>query len=275
MSELGKSRHPIRSFTNEGLQKFQAWLDRAETAETKRFTAEPPPEHLLFDKQYATEIGYGGYTNQRRFERKYDMGFEVCKAVDREEMLRLMGDASAWAWLSLYFHESTVPFKKGKWFTGDRSRHLVGTIANRRQDQSQRHLVKGAATNVFRFSEYAAVLMSGASGMSKIEEQIMSRKVDPPLAFLPELVKALHKLYWDVDADDVRVGAAGDGSGSIMHFVDLIGQLDLTYDISHLKSERLIVLLPNAFKRFKTGSGSRRSRRRIRPTRFSEAQATA
>ena len=259
-------RHPIRSFTPEGLAEFRDWLDRSEVAEPKRYTAERPPTHLLFDSRYAVEVGYGDPVIQRQSDRKYDMGLEVCRAAGRDNMRSLMGDSNAWAWLSLYFHESTVPFKKGKWFTGARSRHLVEKIAGRRQDQSHRHLVKGAATNVYRFGEYAAVLMSEASGMSKIEEQIMSRKVDPPLAFLPELIKALYKLYWDVDADDIKSGAGGDGDGSIMHLEDLIGQFDLTYDVSHVKSDQLVGLLPKVFGKFQTEPTRRTARRRMRPS---------
>ena len=106
--------------------------------------------------------------------------------------------------------------------------------------------------------------MSEASGMSKIEEQIMSRKVDPPLAFNTELVKALYKLYWNVDGDDVKSGASGDGNGSIMHLEDLLGQFDLTFDINHLQSDRLVSLLPKAFEKFQSPAKAASARRRGR-----------
>ena len=255
-------RYPICSFTTTGLNEFAAWLDRAEVADPKRYTSEPPPEHLLFDNQYSVQVGYGNPVRQRKFERKYDVGLEVCSAAGEENMRQLLADANAWAWLTLYFHDSTIPFSKGMWWTGVRSRHIVDKISGRSQDQGHRHLVKGASTNVYRFKEFATVLMSGPSEMSKIEEQIMSRKVDPPLAFLPELVKAIHKLYWDVDADDVKRGASGVGNGSIMHIVDLLGQFDLTFDVSHLQSERLIALLPKAFSQYQKNDRLKRARRK-------------
>ena len=253
----------IRRFKPAGLQQFREWLERAEQAEQPRHTPEPPPTHLLFDPLFTEEVGYGIDLVQRLHDRKYDMGMEVCR-VAGDDISTLMADASAWAWLSLFFHESTIEKRKsGKWFTGARNRHLVEQIAGRRYDQSHRHLVKGAATNVSRFGEHATVLMGPSWGMSKIEEQIMSRKVDPPLAFLPEIVKALHNIYWDVEADDIKAGASGDGGGSIMHIEDLIGQFDLTYDISHLVSDKLISMLPSAFDKFR-GDNTRRSSRRRR-----------
>lgn len=75
--------------------------------------------------------------------------------------------------------------------------------------------------------------------------------------FLPEVVKALHTIYWDDEADDIKPGASGDGSGSIMHVEDLIGQFDLTFDISHPNSERLVSMLPSAFGKFKSATGHR------------------
>ena len=188
---------------------------------------------------------------QRRFEKKYDLGMEVCRALGADAASRLMPDANAWAWLSLFFHESTFPVKKGRWFTGDRSRHLVQTIRDRKQDQSHRHLVKGAVTNVRLFHGDARVLMTEASGQSKIEEQVMSRRDDPPLAFHREFVKALYRLYWDIDADEVKRGAGGDRDGSIMHLIDLLTQFDLTYDIGSLEADDFLGLLPRrAFRRF-------------------------
>ena len=264
MTKDSVSKNAICAFTEEGLREFNAWLDRAEKAEPRRLTAEPPPVALLFDERYAREVGFGNPCVRRRFDKKYDLGMAVCAAANAENMRQLLANPNAWAWLSLYFHESTMPLKKGLWFTGVRSRHVVDTIEGRTQDQSHRHLVKGAATNVFRFGSYAAVLMGSPSGMSKIEEQIMSRKVDPPLAHLPELVKTLYRLYWDVDADDVKPGASGEANGSIMHFQDIVDQFDLTFDISHLEAERLYALLPAAFDRFKERVSSAANRRRVR-----------
>jgi hypothetical protein len=240
----------VRRFTDEGLDVFRRWLEDAETADPKRFSISSPPVHLLFDDAMSVPIGYGERVVAHRFERKFDLGMEVCRALGKDTA-QLLPDAHAWAWLSLFFHESTMPLKNGRWFTGIRSRHLVETIVGRTQDQSHRHLVKGATTNVYRFREYAVVLMSAPDGQSKIEEQVMSRRGDQPLAFNKEFVKALYKLYWDTDTDELRPGARSDGPGSVMQLIDLITQFDLTYDISSLEADELLVLLPRTFDKFR------------------------
>jgi hypothetical protein len=71
------------------------------------------------------------------------------------------------------------------------------------------------------------------------------------LAFHREFVRALYRLYWDIDADDLKSGARGEGPGSVMHLIDLLTQFDLTYDISSLGSDDFLELLPRrAFRRF-------------------------
>ena len=243
----------IRTFTQQGLQGFRLWLDRAENNVPKRWTAEPPPTSLLFDDRYSRPLPFEGELVQRRFTRKFDLGMEVCRALGREDAKKLEPMPNVWPWLSLFFQESTFPQKSGRWFTGVRSRHVIQTIQGRKQDQSHRHLVKSAVTNVTRFGRFAVVLMGNDIGQSKIEEQVMSRRVDPPLAHHTEFVKALHRLYWDADADDLKSGARGEGPGSVMHMIDLLTQFDLTFDISSLECDDFIRLLPPDFKRFLGG----------------------
>ncbi|MGC2305135.1 hypothetical protein [Candidatus Binatus sp.] len=98
----------VRSFTGPGIERFRAWLDLAEISTPKRLSTTPPPVEMLFDDRCARRVGYGGPVNQRRFEKKYELGMEVCRALGVEGASRLMPDANAWAWLSLFFHK--VPF---------------------------------------------------------------------------------------------------------------------------------------------------------------------
>ena len=240
----------VRTFTPEGLQEFRSWLDRAENNVPKRWTTEPPPESLLFDDEYSRLLPFEGELIQRRFTRKFDLGMEVCRALGREDAKKLEPMPNVWPWLSLFFHESTFPQKNGRWFTGDRSRHIIQTIQGRKQDQSHRHLVKSAVTNVVRFDRFAAVLMGNEIRQSKIEEQVMSRRVDPPLAHHTEFVMALYRLYWNAEADDLKSGARGEGPGSVMHMIDLLTQFDLTFDISSLECDDFLRLLPADFNRF-------------------------
>lgn len=255
----------VRTFTKEGIEVFRSWLDRAENNVLKRRTSEPPPTEILLDDRYSKPLGFGEALLQRPFKRKYDLGMEVCRALGRENAEKIINMPNVWAWLSLFFHETTFPRDKdGRCFTGERSRHVIQTIQGRKQDQSHRHLVKSAVTNVLRFGKYAVVLMGTEIGQSKIEEQVMSRRVDQPLAYHREFVKTLHQLYWDAENEDLKSGARGEGPDSIMHIMDLLTQFDLTFDISSLEVENFMRLLPKDFDRFRDQGAKPASKRTSR-----------
>jgi hypothetical protein len=148
-----------REFIPEGLTIFKGWLDRAEKVGATRWTAEPPPAHILEDDRYSKRLGFAVRLPERKFQRKYDLGMAICAGIGRDDADRMLLIPNAWPWLSLLYHETTFPQKNGKWQTGDDARHLIRTIHGRKQDQSHRHLVKSAVTNVLRFREYAVVLM--------------------------------------------------------------------------------------------------------------------
>jgi hypothetical protein len=150
-----EQRYPVRAFTAAGLALFRKWLDDAEMAEPKRYSASPPPEHLLFEDTYSKPIRYGNPLARRTYARKFDLGMAVCSAFGQEDTRRLLNEPNAWPWLSLFFCQSTFPQKKGKWFTGERSRHLVQTIEGRKQDQSHRHLVKGSVSACMQSCSWA------------------------------------------------------------------------------------------------------------------------
>lgn len=239
-----------RALNAQGLAEFAAYLGRGP------MTSEPPPVSLLNNDAYSRPVAPEVEIEARRFATKYELGMEICTAFGNEAV-DAVKDNGVWAWLSLALHESTMPKKDGTWFVGAKSRHIVERIPGRLQDQSHRHLVKGAAMAVRRFDTDAKVLMGRPDEQSKIEEQIMSRKSDMGLANAVEVVRAAYRLYYDADRDVVRRGAKSTGAGSIMRFVDVLTQLDVNFDVPSLKADVILTLLPgHEFGRFMKESAS-------------------
>ncbi|MCZ8172979.1 MAG: hypothetical protein O9272_14695, partial [Brevundimonas sp.] len=197
-------KKPIRKFTDQGLKLFEAYVATGPVA------TKPPPVELLFDDNLATPLGYGEVT-VKPFKQKFDMGMSVLTDLGRDNVTALLHQTAVWSWLSLLFHESTIQKKGHGWFVGSRLRHILDKPSENDdegaadvQDPSKyssikpfRHLVYGAVFNVATFGSAARVLMEAPHEQSKIEENIMSRRVDFPLAGSEEVVKAVHRLYWD------------------------------------------------------------------------------
>lgn len=242
----------MRAFNEAGMREFSAYIGRGPE------TDEPPPERLLqsseFTEPYLDAVGI----HQRKFSTKYDLGAEIGSALGgKDAIAAALKVNNLWAWLSLALHDTTMPKKDGRWFIGARSRHIVERIAGRLQEQSHRHLVKGAVTAYWRFGSYAKVLMGRPDEQTKIEEQIMSRKSEMGLASSTELIRAIYDLYYDESRGVVKRGAKGGGPGSVMRLIDVLGQLDVNYDIASIKAENLLALLPsNEFAKYKAKATS-------------------
>jgi hypothetical protein len=239
-------RDKMRMFNAEGLAIFSSYV------KSGKETPAQPPIGLLFDDKYSEEVDFCALPDPGPFQSKFDMGMSVVAAAKgRDNLQKLFPEPRVWAWLSLYFHESTMPKEGGSWKIKASARHLVERIPGRHQDQSHRHLVKAAVINVARFNANARVLMDQAHGQSKIEEQVMSRRTETGLANSLGFIQVLNKLYWDEARGIVRRGAKGDGPGSIMRLIAVVSQLDVNYDIPSLTAAEYLNLLPQAeFGRF-------------------------
>lgn len=229
---------PVRILTPSGLDVFAKYLAGGP------WTDQPPPTWLLSKDEFSRELSPAFEIVCRKFPTKFEMGMEVCTAAGEDRLPALWPMDELWPALSLAFHQSTIPVRDGKWFVGSPSRHLVTRVPGRQQDQGHRHLVKGAAVAVSRFGVEARVLMGGPHEQAKIEEQIMSRKRDMGLASSKELVRAAYQLYYDPDKDAVKRGAKSTGAGSIMRLIDVLGQLDVNFDVPSLEASEILALLP-------------------------------
>lgn len=239
-----------RALNPTGLDMFNAYLAGGPWSETA------PPTNLLSD-EYSYLLEPGFEVNPRKFGTKFEMGMEVCTSAGNTILPSLWPTDGLWAALSLMFHQSTFPSKNGQWFIGSPSRHVITRIPGRKQDQSHRHLVKGAAIAVNRFGTEARVLMGGPHEQAKMEEQIMSRKTDMGLASSKEVVRAAYELYYDPDKDAVKRGAKSTGAGSVMRLIDILTQLDVNYDIPSLQASDILSLLPRKeFEKFLPASTS-------------------
>lgn len=241
---MANGKHPLRTFTAEGFVKFDEYVSSGALA------TQPPPIELLHNDRWSAPLGLGDIT-VKPFKTKFDMGMSVISDLGRDKARVLFANSDVWPWLSLLFNDSVMPKTSTGWKIGARSRHILEKVGGRKQDQAHRHLVRAAVYNIFAFNQHARVMMEGPDQQAKIEEQIMSRRRELPLAGSEEVIKVIHRLYWDAQKSKVRKGAKGEGAGSIMRFIAVVRQLDATYDIVSMQADQLAKLLPkDEFGRF-------------------------
>lgn len=213
---------------------------------SQKTRAEPPPTAMLHDPAYSEDAQIAGDLELLVYDSKFDLGAAVCAAVGAQGVAKLLRDDAVWPWLTLFFSESTMPKRDGEWFLGDRSRHLLGAnkAAWKEYDHHHRHLVRGAVQAVYQFKGRARVLLGKPDQHTKIEEQLLSRKVGVSFAYSEPLIEVVHRLYWDGPKGRLRKGAKGTGPGSVVRLVGILRQIDVTHDLPSLTSDRLFDLLP-------------------------------
>lgn len=229
----------LRRFNAAGLERFAAYL-------AERHQPLPPPRELLEDHDLTEIFPVNADLDEAVYDSKFDLGMAVCAAVGGDNIQKLLEDVAVWAWLSLFYSESTMPHKEDGWFIGDRSRHMLGAnkAAWKEYDHYHRHLVRGAVQTVAQFNDKARVLMGGPAQHTKMEEQLLSRKVGVSFAYSQPLIEVVHRLYWDGPKGKLRRGAASTGPGGVVRLMDVLRQIDVTYDLASLTADQLYALLP-------------------------------
>lgn len=232
----------LRRFTAKGLREFVDYLNPQRGDDPGE-----PPSHLLFD----TECSHVSrprveLSDPVTFDSKFDLGLAICTSLGTERIPRLLEDDMVWPWLSLYYSASTMPFRNGRRFLGDKARHVIGDPLNgwKDYDHAHRHLVRTAVQAVFTFRDRARVLMERPDQHTKLEEQLLSRKAALHFAYSQQLVEVIHLLYWDPEKGRARRGAKSTGAGSIVRLMDVLRQLEVNFDLLGVDSARILDLLP-------------------------------
>jgi hypothetical protein len=97
----------------------------------------------------------------------------------------------------------------------------------------------------------AMILLSGRlNEMGDFVEQLMSRQ---EIAMNNALIKAANELYWDREKSAPRVGVrlTKHDPGTLRRFVDVVQQLDLTFDLFSMSSQEILDIMPSEFLRFR------------------------
>ena len=239
----------LRSLTTFGLNTFREYLDALPTA-----TAAPPvPYELLIAPEMSEGFDHSVEIEQRTFgsrlaSAKYLDSVFTSSGVEGIESLPGM-----WAWLSLFYFEELCPMGKGGRRKPGKDYWLLPEAHAFRY---YRHLLAGPYQiyRVFRDEPAGAaiVLHQPLDKPGDYVEQLASRQ---ERISNRGLVEAATHLYFDpVKQKYKRSGQARDKPGTLRRFVDVLEQLELTYDLYFFHesgADLFLELLPQEFKKWK------------------------
>lgn len=231
-----------RRLTEDGIARFAAFLDSLSSEQPMAY-----PGELLDDEDAPVVEGKIEFEKREFLNR-----FAAAKYLDERlgDMRGVEYDKGLWAWLALfYFEQICKRGRDGEYRPGEIARWIP---ENDNYRKYYRHLLRGPFS-VYRLhrddADRAMALLCGpVQEPGDVVEQFSARQ---ELVTNSGVVEVATVLYYDPAKTSLRRGAAGRGLGSARRLADLFNQLDVTWDLYGMASDRLLVLLPAEFNKFR------------------------
>lgn len=229
----------LRRFTQIGISRFDDF--RASSLRTMDRLDE-----ILHDDACSESVGSDIEVEARHLPTRFDVGEYLYALFDDADVLGVSADAGIWTWLSAFYFEQLCPQGTSP---GDRPR-WEPAVDNYRQ--YYRHLLAGPYLIYRAHSDNPrramALLANPPHQPGDIAEQLASRQ---ELVTNPSVMEVATRLYINSATNGPKRGAAGRGPGSARRLAAVLNQLDLTWDLYGLDTDKLLDLLPEEFDQFK------------------------
>ncbi len=227
----------VRILSHEGIKQFREYLGRVRSGETQAV-----PAGLLSDPSTSDplpgdiEVAVVKFTSKLHAAKYFSEKFAGVTGVDH--------NVGLWSWLALfYFDELCPPDGSGQRRVREDARYIPGTGWRK----YYRHLL-AAPFRVYRNHSDSAkmLLLDPVDKLGDIWEQLASRQ---ELITNLGILGTATLLYLDTKKDRLKRGVASTTRkpGTLRRFVDLIQQLDLTYDLYSMQPTDILGLLPAEF----------------------------
>lgn len=228
----------LRSFNAGGINRFERFLSSSarDSEDLHEFLGDPG---------LSTAVSPEIEAESRPFVNRFAAGEYLHSLLGDSNIFNLDEDRGIWAWLSAFYFDQlcpdgTKPGRDYRWVPA------VNSFRN-----YYRHLLAGPYF-IYRAHKdnpqlAMAVLATPLHRPGDIVEQLASRL---ELVTNHSVMEAATRLY--IGADSLpKPRAAGRGAGSARRLADVLTQLDLTWDLYDLTTEKLLELLPAEFDEFK------------------------
>lgn len=232
-----------RRLTSSGLELFEAFLQ-----ELRGDPQADVPRELLTDSQTSAALDVEVRAEPRRLHSRLEAAEYVSRLL-KGDTAALRRDGGFWSWLALAWFDDLCPTVRNRRVPGESVRWIADLDNPRR---ACRHLLAGPF-QIYRAHrddpQRAMALLCGA--LQRSNPLVRTLAARPSLAACTAVVGAATRLYYSPATGRLRSGLNGRGPGSPRRFVDLLSQLDLTWDLQALSVEELLDLLPPEFDHFR------------------------
>lgn len=228
-----------RGLNRAGVERFRAYLAGLRAGATGG-----PPEDLLEDARYSSELPVDLIVEPRRFISRYHVAVYLTKALAALAPAEADSEEGLWSWLSLYWFDSLCPRRAdGTRRPGSDSRH----IASFERRSRYRHLLYGPYLVYRRHGAVSEVLLTGRAHVESTVYHAITDVQD--LIANPGVLEVVSLLYFDPRTRGLKRGSqtSRPRPGAVRRLVRVLQQLDVTHDVYGMSGVEIASLLPAEF----------------------------
>ena len=235
----------VRRLTEKGIKEFRPYL-----ATLRSGAVAEPPRHLLTAPDKSAPVQGSPEIEEMTFGTRLDAARYLDKVFSGLKLDSIETDVGLWSWLSLfYFDQVCPPGPRGLRKPGRDYRHILEPGYR----YGHRHLLGGAylVYTVYGWGEeFSKLMLSTPSPTeSKFHHELATRQ---NLITNRGILEAAYALYFDNRAQKPKRGSLmKNAPGTLYRFIDVVQQLDLTYDLYSMTGKQILQLLPSEFDRWR------------------------
>ena len=233
----------VRMLNDNGTEKFKGYL-----ASFRAGSAENSARELLNDAWSSAKLPIDIEIENRSFQSRLEAARYISALLEPLGHAKTERNVGLWSWLSLYYLDQLSPVKaNGRRRPGLDYRFVLNTVST----YYYRHLLFGSFIAYRIHGEKAALLLyNRVSKTNKFHLELFARQ-----GFITNkgIIEAANLLYFDSRKRKPKRGAAATERqpGTLFRFIDVVHQLDLTYDLNSMSGEEILDLLPLEFNEWK------------------------
>ena len=232
----------LRRFSPQGMAAFTIFLDSLSSD-----SPQPWPETALVSDKFSEPVGCEVTVDQRPFASRFDLADYLHSRFEEASWTPDLSDTCLWAWLGCFFFKEICPADSGGALKpGAIARWIPQSSDWRRY---YRHLIVGPYS-IYRAhrdnpTRAMAVLCQRPGRPGDLVEQLASRQ---QVVTNPQIMQIATHCFVDPLTNRQRKSANSKGPSGPRRLIDVLDQLDVTWDLTGTPVTVLRERLPKEFR---------------------------
>lgn len=232
----------LRIFTEEGIEMFHKYIQ--EVKNNPR-AVKPELNSDSYSRRFDTIIRID---ENRKFSNRFEMAKYLFSMFDKIKIdgAKIINERNLWTWIAYVWFDQICPLKNGERKVRETGKYICSSDYT----DYYRHLIAFTYDVFCIHGDNSRIfLYSPVNEHNDFIEQLASRQ---KIISSVKLIETVTKLYLDSKSGFPKKGAQSrNRPGNVRRLISVFDQLELTYDIRNIDSNKIVKMLPKEFDGWK------------------------